>query len=108
MWRNHAILDMATPSNAKSILLSRLRLARGFPGQFIKRRIVALSPIFIFGQVYFVAVIVSDADAVLIAYTLAIDASGHRLERIQAMQAFSERIGPKLVPTSGPRDETEQ
>jgi hypothetical protein len=58
---------MATPSNAKSILLSRLRLARGFPGQFIKRRIVALSPIPIFTQIYFFAVVISDPCDVLIA-----------------------------------------
>lgn len=62
-------------SNAKCIL----RLARAFPWQPINRRVVALSAISLFRQVYLFAVIVPDTDAVLISDALSVDASSHRL-----------------------------
>jgi hypothetical protein len=77
----HGVITLPGQGRAPTgILLSRRHLTHGFPGKFIKRRIVSLSPISFFRQVYFFAVVISDAGAVLTApaVSFSIDSTGHK------------------------------
>jgi hypothetical protein len=56
------------------------RLGLRFPGQFLKRRIVALASVALFRQIYFIAIVVPEAGAVLSApaVSLSVNSARHR------------------------------